>query len=61
KNLALVAHNKKWKMEICSTAAESPHQKLPHEVIVDEILTRLPIRNLAKECALQIMERVYYS
>ncbi|KAI3832853.1 hypothetical protein MKX03_026614 [Papaver bracteatum] len=40
---------KKWKLSSCS---ESSHQKLPHEVIMGNILTRLPIYKLVKECAL---------
>ncbi|KAI3832862.1 hypothetical protein MKX03_026623, partial [Papaver bracteatum] len=47
---AAPSSKKKWKTSICSS--ESPHQNLPHEVIMGNILTRLPIYKLVKECAL---------
>ncbi|XP_026454909.1 uncharacterized protein LOC113356108 [Papaver somniferum] len=49
-----IAYNKRWKLTAHGTATTEspPHHKLPHEVIVDDILPRLPIWNLAKECAL---------
>ncbi|KAI3971651.1 hypothetical protein MKW92_049948, partial [Papaver armeniacum] len=49
-----IAYNKRWKLTAHGTATTEspPHQKLPHEVIVDNILTRLPVKNLAKECDL---------
>ncbi|KAI3838362.1 hypothetical protein MKX03_023639 [Papaver bracteatum] len=48
---------KEWKL---SSYSESPHQDLPHEVIVCNILSRLPIYKLVKECALFALEKAKF-